>query len=105
MNFRVLLTKEAEEKLAAVRNPVILEQLIKRIDSLQSNPEAGKPLRGVLAGYWSLRASRNRYRIIYRIVKEKSSVVVITVGLRKGKDFSDVYKSLERIVKRRKREI
>ena len=104
MTYSLRLTSEAQKILKSVRNPVILEQLIKKIDLLPKNPETGKPLQGVLSGYRSLRASRNRYRIIYRIEQAESAVVVITIGLRKSKDFSDVYKSLERIIKQGKRE-
>ncbi len=102
MTCRIVLTAEAEENLAALRNPVIREQLVKRIDSLSHNPEAGKPLRGSLAGYRSLKAARNRYRIIYRFLKEEAMVIIIAIGQRKGEDFGDVYKSLKRLAKRRK---
>ena len=104
MTCRIVLTKEAQENLARVRNPVIREQLIKRIEVLTDNPETGKPLRGILGGYRSLRASRNRYRIVYRYFKEESIVLVIAVELRKGKDFGDVYRSLEQLVRQRKGE-
>ncbi len=103
MNRRVLITKEAEENLAAVRNTFTREQLIKRIDSLIRNPEAGKPLRGILAGYRSLRGARKRYRIIYKYLQAEEMIVVIAIGLHSGEDFRDVYRSLKRMVERRKR--
>lgn len=98
MNCRIVITQEAEKNLTALRNPVILEQVTNRIDVLKNNPETGKPLRGILAGYRSLSAARNRYRIIYRYIKEESLVVIIAIGLRKGKDFADVYKALQRSI-------
>jgi mRNA-degrading endonuclease RelE of RelBE toxin-antitoxin system len=99
MICRVVLTEEAQQKLSGVRNPVIREQIIKRIEVLIDHPEAGKSLRGILAPYRLLRIGRNRYRIIYRFIKDEALVIMITIGLRKEKDFGEVYKSLERLVK------
>jgi len=100
MKHRIVLTDQAQDDLGSIRNPVIREQIVKRINTLSTNPDAGKPLRGNLAGYRSLHAARKRYRIIYRIVKNKVLVIVITIGIRKGNDFGDVYRSLQRMVKR-----
>ena len=102
MSHSVVLTERAKKDLSEIGNPVIREQIVQRINILKTRPEAGKPLRGKLAEYRSLRAARNRYRIIYRIVKDRILVIVITVGLRKGDDFRDVYQSLERLVGKKK---
>ncbi len=102
MTCKLVITDEARENLTAVRNPVIREQLIKRIDVLADNLESGKHLRGILTGYRSLWASRNRYRFIYRFIKEEERVVIIAIGLRKSKDFGEVYKSLRRLIKSNK---
>ena len=103
MNFRVVLTDRAKKDLSEISNPVIRERIAQRINVLKTRPEVGNPLRGKLAGYRSLRAARNRYRIIYRIVNDKVLVIIITIGLRKGDDFGDVYKSLKRLIGKRKK--
>jgi len=100
MNCQVILTAEAQNNLTAIKNPVLREQIIKKVDILAEYPESGKPLCGILSGYRSLRAARNRYRIIYKFLRNEDKVVVIAIGIRKGDDFSDVYRSLERIIKR-----
>ena len=104
MTCRIILTDEAKDNLAAIANLVTREQISNRIETLKNHHETGKSLRGKLAGYRSLRAARNRYRIIYRFVKDEGLVVIIAIGMRRGEDFKDVYKSLERLFKRSKRE-
>lgn len=63
-----------------------------RIDGLSSEPEQqGKPLFGELSGYRSLRAAGQRYRIIYRVEREKILVLVVATGIRKEGDKKDIY--------------
>jgi len=52
-------------------NRDIRQRLAKAVqDRLSSHPESyGKPLRGDLAGYWTLRVGD--YRVVYRIVKKE----------------------------------
>jgi mRNA interferase RelE/StbE len=99
MNCKIILTIEAQRNLKSIVNIVIREQIIERIDVLGQNPEIGKTLRGILSGFRSLRAVRNRYRIIYKFSRTEKLVTVIAIGIRKSKDFDDVYKALERIIK------
>jgi mRNA interferase RelE/StbE len=99
MNCKIILTIEAQRNLKSIDNIVIREQIIERIDVLGQNPEIGKTLRGILSGFRSLRAVRNRYRIIYKFSRTEKLVTVIAIGIRKSKDFDDVYKALERIIK------
>jgi mRNA interferase RelE/StbE len=99
MNCKIILTIEAQRNLKSIVNIVIREQIIERIDVLGQNPEIGKTLRGILSGFRSLRAVRNRYRIIYKFSRTEKLVTVIAIGIRKSKDFDDVYKALESIIK------
>jgi mRNA interferase RelE/StbE len=52
-------------------NADIRKRLAKAIQQrLTSHPESyGKPLRGSLAGYWTLRVGD--YRVVYRIIKQE----------------------------------
>ena len=71
--------------------PPDLKPLVKRaIESLMSDPYAGKALKFELAGYRSLRSSR--YRIIYRIRDTDRVVEIHYFGVRR-----DVYEAFHRL--------
>ena len=59
----------------------------------------GKPLLKDLAGYRSLRAAGQRYRIIYAVQKPKLMVSVMAVGIRKEGDRSDIYSLAKKLVR------
>jgi len=70
----------------------IQSKILERIEELETDPEKrGKPLTEELRGYWSLRAVGQRYRIIYRIEKDRVEVIVVAMGLRKEGDRKDAY--------------
>ncbi|OGX29190.1 MAG: hypothetical protein A3B78_02265 [Omnitrophica WOR_2 bacterium RIFCSPHIGHO2_02_FULL_67_20] len=49
---------------------------------LTTNPtEFGKPLGGLLQGYWRLRV--DAYRVMYRVERHRLVVLVIKVGMRR----------------------
>jgi mRNA interferase RelE/StbE len=106
VQYRVVLTDEAEKLLAAIRDKRELKLLISRIEQLAENPEQqGKALREDLAGYRALRAVGQRYRIVYRIEEDAVLVVVVALGRRKdgdGKAFQgnrkDVYQLAQKLV-------
>ena len=75
------------------RLPPDLKPAIKQaIESLRSNPYAGKPLRFELAAYRSLRSSR--YRIIYRVRESPRVVEILHFGVRR-----DVYEMFRCLLK------
>lgn len=88
----------------------VQEKIGSRIDGLTVEPEKqGKPLTGEMAGYRSLRAVGQRYRILYRVERDKVVVLVIGIGIRKEGSKADIYalarKLLHlRLVKPRQRE-
>ena len=53
--------------------------ILKRVKTLETDPYAGKPLKGALIGLFSLR--QGEYRVIYNLSKE--TISVITVGHRR----------------------
>ena len=62
------------------------------IDRLAEDPEKqGKALVGELAGYRSVRAVGQRYRIIYRLFDDRIVVCVVAVGIRLEGSRDDVY--------------
>lgn len=60
---RQLITKAIRKKLAM--NPTVF----------------GKPLSGILHGYWRLRV--DQYRVMYRIEQHRLVVLVVKVGMRR----------------------
>ena len=70
------------------------------MEQLAESPEQqGKPLRGDLAGYRSIRSIGQRYRIIYQILEDQVLVIVVAIGRRKEGDRQDVYELASKLVK------
>jgi len=92
MTYNVRLTEEATTWLARITDRRIRLKIFERIEKLNTEPEKqGKPLVDDLAGYRSVRAIGQRYRIIYEVKPEIVTVTVIGVGIRKAGHRSDVY--------------
>ncbi len=80
-----------------IRGTRIKAQISKRIDALADNPEEqGKSLGDELFDLRSVKTVKERYRIIYRIEKDKILVLVAIVGIRKEVDKKDVYELIKR---------
>jgi len=58
------------------------KRLINKISELKINPFIGKPLVGNLSGFWRLRV--DKYRILYKVEKQKLIVYVLDIGHRKN---------------------
>jgi mRNA interferase RelE/StbE len=72
--------------------PPELKPAVKQaVESLRTDPYAGKELRPDLAGYRSLRS--RRYRVIYRIEEEAHTVETLCFGVREH-----VYKAFRRVL-------
>ena len=48
----------------------VLEMVLAKLDLLRETPEMGAAMVGAFAGWRSLLAARNTYRIVYRLRKE-----------------------------------
>lgn len=78
----------------------IQEKIRERIDTLKEEPEKqGKPLTGELTAYRSVRAVGQRYRIIYKVERDKILVFIVSVGIRKEGDRSDVYALAKKLIR------
>jgi len=96
------LTQTAQRMLEEISDRRIRERIAERIDALKENPgQIGKPLVGDLATYRSLRAAGQRYRIIYRIEKQRVIVFVVALGIRKQGDKRDIYALAKKLLKLR----
>ena len=84
MSYTLVFSREFSKEVANLDKPV-RERIQKAVDRLRETPTLGKPLTGILAGRWSLRAGD--YRILYRIHHHELIVLLLTVGHRR-----EVYK-------------
>ncbi|MFQ5770078.1 MAG: type II toxin-antitoxin system RelE/ParE family toxin [bacterium] len=99
MKYTIKLTDLANKMLKDISDERIRMKIIERIDKLTDNPALqGKPLKGIFAGYRSIRAVGQRYRIVYKVIEEEVIVYVIGVGIRKEGNKVDIYTRLRRII-------
>ena len=98
--WRILLTQSAVQQLGAIKDRRVQQQLRQWLRALEQEPEQqGKPLAGDLAGYRSLRAVGQRYRVLYTVEAEQVVVYVVAVGIRKEGDRSDVYALAKKLLR------
>lgn len=98
MGFKIELTFQARRMLEEISDRRIRRIVGERISALAEEPERqGRPLLGELAGYRSIRAVGQRYRIIYEVHQDQV-VVVVAVGIRKEGDKRDVYRLMGRLI-------
>jgi mRNA-degrading endonuclease RelE of RelBE toxin-antitoxin system len=77
--YRVRVPPAEAEVLRTLPPPV--KAIIRRaLDRIADDPAAGKPLTGLLRGYWSHRVGR--YRIIYRSDEVTKEILLLHVGKR-----------------------
>jgi len=76
------------------------DQIINKISQLKEEPLLlGKPLKGPLKEYRSVRAAGQRYRIIYKVLENEIIVIVVAVGIRKAGDKKDIYELMKKYIK------
>lgn len=101
MAYQLEITPTALKTLEIISDRRTRSAIVKRIDALTEEPDKlGKPLRGWLAGFMSIRAAGQRYRVVYKVNNEKKLVLVYMVGIRKEGSRHDVYELAEHLVRR-----
>jgi len=99
--WKIIFTPTAEAMLAAIKDRRIQTQIVSRIERLTTAPETqGKPLAGELADCFSIRAVKERYRVIYRLIAQTVVVQIIAVGIRKEGDRNDIYRLAQKLAAR-----
>ena len=97
--YKIKLTKIAAKNLKAIDKKT-LKQILNKIESLKEEPHLlGKPLKGPLSEYRSVRAVGQRYRIIYKIIDKEVVVIIIAIGIRKDGDKKDIYELMKKYIK------
>lgn len=79
--------------LESISDRRVRDAIRARIDALAEEPEKqGGPLIAELAGFRSIRAVGQRYRVIYRVEAQQVLVVVVALGIRKEGARTDIYR-------------
>ena len=100
MTWQIVILPEAEEMGLAIKDLRIRQKLYERARELTQDPEKqGKPLTDELAGFRSVRAVGQRYRIIYRVLRDKGIVEVAMLGVRKEGSKEDVYTLASKLIR------
>ena len=96
--WKVGLSVKANLQLSAIKDKRLRETLKSSLLRLEYEPDKqGKALRGELAGYRSVRAASQRYRILYRLEADQIVVAVVAVGIRRDGDKNDVYEIAKKL--------
>jgi mRNA interferase RelE/StbE len=98
--FDVEWAPTAVRSLAGVSDKRVQRKIFERAMALAKEPESqGKALVGPLAGYRSVRAAGQRYRIVYRVERGRVVVIILAVGLRRDGDRQDIYALARKLVR------
>jgi mRNA interferase RelE/StbE len=98
--FTIRWSAQARDMLLSISDRRVREKIYEKVLLLEAEPEKqGKPLKGELSGYRSLRAVGQRYRIIYRIEREKPMVWITALGIRKEGNKRDIYTLAKKLLK------
>lgn len=99
MTYRITIAPTALRQLKEITDQRVRAKIIETINRLTNEPEKqGKPLVGELAGYRSLRAVGQRYRIVYSVNQGEVTVIVVAVGLRRAGDREDIYELARKLI-------
>ena len=102
MKWQILLTPTALKLLSDISDRRIRENIGAVIDRLTEDPEKqGKALLGELAGFRTIRAAQQRYRIIYQVRGNDIVVVIVAVGIRRDGAKDDIYNLAKKLFRLR----
>ena len=102
MKWQILLTPTALKLLSDISDRRIREKIGAVFDRLNEYPEKqGKALLGELAGFRSIRAVGQRYRIMYQIRDNDIVVVIVAIGIRRDGAKDDIYNLAKKLFRLR----
>ena len=102
MKWQILLTPTALKLLSDISDRRIREKIGAVIDRLTEDPEKqGKALLGELAGFRTVRAVGQRYRVIYQIRGNEIVVVIVAVGIHRDGVKDDIYNLAKKLFRLR----
>jgi mRNA interferase RelE/StbE len=97
--YKIEIAPTGYRSLAALKDKRTLREISKVIDGLDRAPdEQGKALPAPLEGVRSVRAVRERFRVLYRVDRRKGVVSVLLVGERAPGQDADVYALAQKLL-------
>ena len=100
MSWRISITPTAMRMLTGIVDRRIREKIAAVIDRLAEEPEKqGKAMLGELAGFRSIRAVGQRYRIVYAVKGKEIVVMVVAVGIRRDGARDDIYNLAKKLLR------
>ena len=95
--YEIEWAEAAQAMLGEVEDQRIRDAMLDRTEKLAEDPEKqGKALVGPLKTYRSVRASAQRYRIVYRVEGTRLVVQVIGTGIRRDGSKSAIYARMQK---------
>jgi mRNA interferase RelE/StbE len=102
VKYQISVAPTVLTALARITDRRVRDLLCKRISQLAEEPaQQGKPLLGEFAGYRTVRAAGQRYRIIYRVEEALIRVYVVAAGRRAEGSRRDVYTLARKLLRQR----
>ena len=102
MKWQILFTPTAFKLLSDISDRRIRDKIGAVIGRLTEDPEKqGKALPGELAGFRSIMAVGQHYRIIYQIRGNDIVVVIVAVGIRHDGAKDDIYNLAKKLFRLR----
>jgi mRNA interferase RelE/StbE len=96
--FAITWTETALKLVEAIPDQRIRRLITQRAEQLKRSPEQqGKALIGELAGFRSIRAVGQRYRIVYRVERREVTILIVAAGRRRDK--TDVYELARKLLR------
>lgn len=80
MSYQIIISETVWSEVRQA-GAAFLSSVKKKLKTLKTSPDIGKPLMKRLSGYYSLRT--HKYRIVYKIIPEKRILEVHYMGLRR----------------------
>ncbi len=97
--YEIEIAPTGYRSLKTLKGKKLRREIAKVIDGLARAPEEqGKALLGPLEGVRSVRAARDRFRILYRVDTRARVVSVLLVGERAAGQDADIYALAQRLL-------
>ena len=98
MKYGIRITDTCLGLIGRIPDKTIQREILNRIEKLSREPDKqGKSLVKDLSGFRSVHAA-GRYRIIYKIDKQRVIIYVLAAGIRREGDKKDIYKIARKLL-------
>lgn len=97
--YKIEIAPTGYRSLTALKDKKAIGEIVRVIDGLAQAPEEqGKALVGPLEGVRSVRAARERFRVLYRVDARKRVVSALLIGKRAPGQDMDVYALAQKLL-------